>query len=386
MRTGKDAAVLLCEAIHLSALGLVSAPKRTMYLMLTIMLTVTAWLTLSAMSSPFVHKKSTTKSDYITVLNARRGQPMPRRYADRITKISGVNDLSYIDIQLLTCAGSGRTATINAIGGDGLRQVLSEEGVAEDVFNNWADDRLGVIVSESLASSCGWLKGTTVSPRDVKGQPVEIHISGTYPTQGGGGGAYGHYNYFNRISSLAGAEKVLQIYVRPSLGTRSADELASRIEDVFSHDDPPVEANPDTVQQASWARFGNVQYVLGFVMVAIFLCCALVFVSIMAHNITQRRGQLAVLKVLGFTNAALFFGLLIEALSMTVLPAAIGCSIFRILSGNIPDAINTIFGGFVAPGWSYLLLGCLLVLLVAVAALGPLIIILKIRPTEAGTV
>src|SRR5690606_32654165 len=93
--------------------------RRPAYLALTVAVAVTAWLVLAAMASPFLRVASADGSDRLQVNNARnQSTPLPLGYAERISGLQGVKELTWLDLQMLVCGND--TVTVSAVGGSGV--------------------------------------------------------------------------------------------------------------------------------------------------------------------------------------------------------------------------------------------------------------------------
>lgn len=362
--------------------GNASRPGRAAYLVMTLAITVAAWLGLAAMASPFVHATTIPTDSDITVRSARRGQALPQRYATQIATLPGALDVMWLDLQLVSCGSKGDTVTLNAIGGAGVPRALAQGGVDAQSAAAWDADPLGILVDEKTARQCGWHTGMGLKPTDISGRPLDIHVSGIYRSNAdSSGSAYAHYSYINHVAPFAGHGNVLVIHAH-ARDPRDNDALAARIEDTFAYNAPPVEATPNTVNQNAWARFGKVQYLLAGVMAAIFLCCALVLVSVLAHAAAQRKAQMALLHVLGFTHSLLLSVWLLESLLIVLIGTTIG-SVLGL--GAIHIARRTLggsFGGLAPPPWAWEMLPVWMLALLFAALIAPTMTVMRLRTTD----
>ncbi len=359
-------------------------PGRIAYLVLTIATTLIAWLALSAMASPFIAVDESAAVDSgITVRNARSSQQMlPLRYAARISAIAGVGEITYGDLSLVSCAG-GATVTVNAFGGSGVIRFLQARGFASDAVNRWQNDRLGLLVGKQTAADCGWQEGVGITPLDLLGsQPLQLHVSGI-AAEGASwdSGAVAHYDFINHGKSLAGPEQVLSIDVTAK-NPHDQEALAARIEAEFVHADPPLTAYPDSVAENVRSRMGKVQYLLALVMGAVFCCCGLVLASVFAHVAAERRAQLAVLRVLGFSRRILLSGFVLECVGIAILGAAVGLALSWPVLRFLPHWLHGLFGTLAPAPWAWGLIPVWLSLLLLTALAMPASIVLRVQPTD----
>jgi hypothetical protein len=370
---------------HLAALGIKSSPQRVGYLTITLAVTVAAWLVLAALASPFIDTTANATSDSgITVRNARSSQQMlPIRYAQRITAISGVRDIVYRDLKLVSCP-DGSTVTINAIGGSGADRVARANGYSVESVVRWQDDPLGLLVSAAAADNCGWKTGAGISPPDeIKQSALPMHISGVAVkvAKQGDTSALAHYPYINRDSYVAGENNAISFSVSAK-DPNQQETLAARIESEFTHDDPPVAAYPDTLSENARARFGKVQYLIVLVIGALLLCCALTLSSIMAHAAAERRPHFALLRVLGFGRRTLLLGFFMETLAIMLAGVALGALLGWSARNFIADQLRDMFGFLDLAPWAWRLMPLWLCALLVVSLVPPCLIAWRTRTTD----
>ncbi len=369
-------------ALHLAGLGIANDLRRCAYLVVTLAVTAASWLLLATLASPFLFDP-TLSDNGIIVRNARSPQqPLPMRYASRIEALSDTRDVVYMALKFVSCP-DGSMITLNAIGGSGTLRELRKSGFSIEDAEHWQRDPLGVLLDEETATQCKWSAGTGVSPLDeISRQPLPLHVTAIAANVDSPDAAtMAHYDYINRNSSMAGTDRVNKIHVEAAHRDRQ-EALAARIETEFAHDDPPVSAYPDTESDNVRDRFGNVQYLLGMVMCALLLCCILVLISVWAHATTERRTQLALLRVLGFSRSALLAGFAIECLAILLTGMLVGAILGLTAIRSLPDSLHAVFVALRPPAWVWWLMPVLLCV-VSMAALSlPAAIIARIRPAD----
>lgn len=164
---------------------------------------------------------------------------------------------------------------------------------------------------------------------------------------------------------------------------RESETVAARLEAAFAHDFPPINATANTTIQNAWARYGKVQQLLAFVMVAILLCAASVLVSVLAHAATQRKSKFALLQVLGFRRAMLLCAFALELLATVTLGALLGVGLERLVAHALQSTtIGFLSGGVHVPAWGWWGLPAGLVALILVALVWPAGQVMRVRPAD----
>lgn len=355
---------------------------RNAYMALTLALTVGVWCLLSAFASQFISSSDPrVAGQEIAVNNARRLGLLPVAYSRRIASLQGVRSVYYMDLAVFDCASD--SVTVNAIGGSGVEALLAREGFSQTQIDAWKRDRLGVLINTDTAKQCGWRAGMGIAPKTMSGNGgIEFHITAVASNSDGAGGVFGHYDYLNGQSAgVAGIGQAAGLYAQ-TIDPRSNEEIAARIEAQFAHDSPTVAAVTNTVNQNAWLRVGKVQYLLAFVMLAVFSCCALVLISILIHNVSESRGKFGLLQAIGFTRVQLWSAQFVQVccilLGGTAGGIGAGCTAIKLLR----PALGTFFDHITPPSWAWtwLLFG-LAVLLVSIM-LPVSMILARVRPAD----
>lgn len=335
------------------------------------------------MASPFITLAHQNKSQGITV-NSHNGaiaNPLPKRYAAKIATLPMARGITYGDLDIIPCGGSGFNVTLNAYGGPGTIEALQQMGYSRAQIQAFQKDPLAALTDSKTAARCDWHVGQGITPKTVFGKSIELHITDIIPATDHGGAAIVHYAYLNRVAGVTKRDMVTQIDLHAA-DPRDNDALAAHIQAMFAHANPPVQATPNTVTQNALARFGKVQYLLAFVMLAIFACCALVLTSVMAHATAQRRAQMAMLQVLGFPRTVHWAALALEVVLMLALGAAIGFGVGHLAIHILQRTLGGTFQSIAAPSSTVTLLWPGLCLLLIVSLIVPSVIIARLRPTD----
>ncbi|MGH8189940.1 MAG: FtsX-like permease family protein [Rhodanobacteraceae bacterium] len=379
--------------IRMAWRALAQHPARHVLLCVTVIVAVAAWLGLAALTAPFVGTARSVSGLGVQVLNARGSMgsmtSIPKRYAARIAALPSVRDARYSDALPVMCTATA-SATLNAVGGSAVGNLLDNDGVSSELARKWKADPLGVLVGSTLASQCGWHAGMTVSPRDpmLANGHVEIHITGVFRSPGGTNNqiAIAHYAYVNRVGSLAGRDHVLLVSAFPRNAHRG-NAVAAQIEAMFATSDPPVVANTSATTQNALVAFGKIQDLLAVVMVATFLSALLVLASVMAHAAVERCRSMAVMQVLGFRRAQLFSAFVFEHVLVVIVGGGLGIGIGLAALRFIDKASSYglagfLLGGLQPPPWAWYGLPVWLTILLVLALIGPALTTARLRPVD----
>lgn len=381
------------NSARLAAWSIRATAGRGLYLIAIVLVAVAAWICISVLASPFVQPRGGAQIAGVFISSANQGVQLPLKYAARVEAIPGARFVAYVIGVPVVCKDSAAPVSINAFGGPGARKQalgITPTPAAEHQAAAWMKDPMGILIGSQVATNCGWQAGMGVAPKNAfTGKPVELHVIGVRPPQKNPMAdqiALAHYDYINKANPLEQFRDKVNSIVVVADDPRAVPALAARIEAEFAHDDPPIEAMTTADFQNGLERFGQAQYVLGYVMLAIFACAALVLVSVLAHAVAERRAQMALLQVLGFSRATLFGSFAVEALFIVVIGAAIGIGAGLLILRLLPATLGQFFAGFAIPAWTWWGLPIWLAVLLAAALVIPSLTIARLRRVDVRAI
>lgn len=371
----------------LAWMRLAEQPRRLLYLAATLAVCTLAWVVLSAFSSPFLasHVGMAVNAE-LAVANAQtQNGSFPLRHALRMEEMPGVSAVSYFGLASLPCGDGRSSLSINAYGGSGVDTLLRGRGASQETLDRWRSTRTGLLVGADAAARCNLKPGMSLTPRDhLSGVEIPVTIVAILP--GGGGAlddriAYGHYDYLNRLMPDERSDQVLRArVVGENAATLSA--LARSIDLAFASSDPPLHANPASGTESALGRFGQVQALLGLIMVAMATCALLVWVTVLAHLVTQRRPSMAVLQSMGFGRGLQFGALIIELGAVITVGALLGVLGGQGVIALLTPRVSWLLGPLRAPDWAFASLLPALLLLAAIALVWPALHVRRLKPID----
>lgn len=365
---------------------------RTAYLVLTLILAFASYILLAALGSPFAPDLSAKSGMKGTIkINALYGA-LPARYAQKIVHMPGIKSVTYGNYLAVYCRPDV-IVTLNSqvtLPGSGLNGLQTSLGVkfTPAEARAWHRNRDAVLVGDALARRCHWhpgqlftLKGLTAGQ---SGFPVRV--VGIYHAQKVAGAAIAnqvaaaHYAYLNGLRP-PGAQGSGGWMLATAADPSAAPRLAAKIDAYFARRSPPTTSSVSTVTQGALAQFGNVLKIVALVMAAVFACALIVTVNIAAHAAAERRAQLAVLRVLGFSRTALVGIFAGELLYVVLLGGgggiALGLALWRwVVAPLFPAGLSALF---MVPTQALYLAPALAAGVVILSGLIPLAEVLRLR-------
>ena len=154
-----------------------------------------------------------------------------------------------------------------------------------------------------------------------------------------------HNGYFDEARDF-GAGMVGWFVVRLEDSERAA-EIATEIDALFANSPNPTRTMTEAEQQRQFMRqIGDIGLMMNGILGAVFFTILLLTGNTMAQSFRERVPELAVLKTLGFTDAATAALVLGEALLLCVLGALLGIAAAVGVAGAIGPAMEQFMGLF----------------------------------------
>lgn len=237
---------------------------------------------------------------------------------------------------------------------EGLLAIYKEADVSKEQAAAWLADPTGALVGPVIAKKFGWKVGdriTILAP--VKGGVVETTVRAVmgYKLDNG---VYLHRRYFEGLTGEKGQAAMFWIMAK------TRDDVARITETLGKEfDNAPVPARAMTEKQ--WQlelmqMLGNVKLLIGSIGMATAFALLLITSNSLAMSARERRGETALLRVLGFQKSDVAGLLLGEAALYGALGALLGTVLIHVfcrLVGSMLDQTQLAgVGGFlvVTPG------------------------------------
>ncbi len=253
--------------------------------------------------------------------------------------------------------------------------MFPEYLLPEDQKEAWFATRTGAVVGRVTADRFGWNVGdripiqATIWTKKDGSTSWEFDLVGIYDGAEKGTDTsqfFFRYDYFDE-SRQWGTGQVGWYYVRIADPDRAA-EIAKAIDAEFANSPAETKTEPEgAFIQGFASQVGNIAKIITAILVAVFFTILLVAGNTMAQAVRERINELAVLKAVGFTDRGVLGLVLGESCLLTAIGGFLGLAIAYLLITVKGDPTGGSFPVFYFPVTD-ILLGCVLVLLVGVAA------------------
>ncbi|HEY4683855.1 MAG TPA: ABC transporter permease [Candidatus Acidoferrales bacterium] len=244
--------------------------------------------------------------------------PLPLSFGQRIQQVPGVEVVSPYQPVVGYYQDPKNLVPHAGIDPESAIRLASEFKFNPTEVGPFQKERTGALVGRKLMGRFGWKVGDRITT-NLSGMfgmffpfNLELLICGTY-TGPDEGALLFHYEYFNELARqhMPGrADQVAMFWIKG----RSAEDVprvAAAIDELFRNSEAPTRTETEKAFGLSFtSMLGNVKLFLALIAAAAVFAILLVSMNTMGMSVRERRGEIAVLKTLGFRRGQVL-GLLV---------------------------------------------------------------------------
>ncbi|HWY06070.1 MAG TPA: FtsX-like permease family protein [Candidatus Acidoferrales bacterium] len=297
---------------------------------------------------------------------------MPLAHRDKILRIPGVRVITHNNWFGGTYIDEKNFFPQFVIDPQSQREVFPEMIVPDDQWANFLKDRQGAIAGAKTAERFGWKIGDRIPIKTTLygGGSWEFNLAGIYHgkrPQDDETQFWFQWDYFEekvpeRVKGQIGW------YVLRVDNPDDSPRIAKAIDAEFANSPFETTTQTESAFAANWVKqFGNIQFLIVSIGSVVFFTLLLVTGNTMAISVRERTSELAVFKAIGFSDRAVLFFVLAEALAIALFGGLLGILGAMILVPALGNALAGLLPSIVlAP--SMLLFGLALAIVVGFAS------------------
>lgn len=264
---------------------------------------------------------------------------LPMAYLAKIEDIPGIQRVCPFDFLMAQWKDDRpeNAVPFQAAPADAFVEVYREAKIPPDQIAAWKADPTGSIIGPILAKQHGWKVGDKVVLKaPIPGGVVETTIRGimAYKVDNG---LYAHRKYFENITGDTGQVGMFWILAK-SRG--DVPKITAEIERRLDNAPVPIRAVSEKQWQLMFMEMlGNVQLLLGGIGLATAFTLFLITSNTLAMSARERRGEAALLRILGFSRATVLRLLVLEGAFFGAAGAVLGLGFMRLFAFMIEKAL-----------------------------------------------
>jgi putative ABC transport system permease protein len=320
--------------------GLTRNKGRTFLIFLQVAVAFALFGVLQGLKTGVEEAVARSRADLLQVRSKDPSEPLPLAYLETIRTIPGVRLAR--GLEHLSGTYQKPTQTVGVVAATEIDKALFD--AIPDLATMSAPSQLavfqqtktGALISDDLAAKYGWkigdriplnltteqMNGSTDWALDVVG----IFHDTEFSTKGSRDFILVHYSYVDdaRLKNKGTVDSFLVEASDPMQATVVADAIDRR----FANSSNETETNSyhDFAQQ-QMQQIGDLNFAIRSIVTAVLLTLLFSTATMMMQSVRERTPELAVLKTVGFTDAAIFGIVLAEAFTVYVLGALAGLSL-----------------------------------------------------------
>lgn len=308
---------------------------------------------LSVVSDAFNRGADVAGADRLVVINRTSIiNLMPLSYRDKILRIPGVKVITHNNWFGGTYIDEKNFFPQFVIDPQSQREVFPELIVSNDQWANFVKDRQGAIAGAKTAERFGWKIGDRIPIKTTLygGGSWEFNLAGIYHgkrPQDDETQFWFQWDYFeekvpDRVKGQIGW------YVLRVDNPDDSPRIAKAIDAEFANSPNETKTETESAFAANWVKqFGNIQFLIVSIGSVVFFTLLLVTGNTMAISVRERTSELAVFKAIGFSDRAVLFFVLAEALTIALFGGLLGIlgalimvpALGKALSGMLPSIV-----------------------------------------------
>src|SRR5246127_3161823 len=277
---------------------------------------------------------------------------IPLSYKDKIQRIPGVSYVTHNNWFGGIYQNENKFFPQFVIDPESQREVFPELVVPDQQWNAFLKDRQGAIAGAKTAKRFGWKIGDRIPIKTTLygGGAWEFNLVGIYHgtrPQDDETQFWFQWDYFeekipDRVKGQTGW------YVIRIDKPEDAPRIAKAIDTQFENSPNETKTEAESAFAANWVKqFGNIQFLIVTIGVVVFFTLLLVTGNTMAISVRERTSELAVLKAIGYSDRAVLFFVLAEALTIALFGGFLGIlgalvvvpALGKALTGLLPSIV-----------------------------------------------
>ncbi len=270
-------------------------------------------------------------------------------------------------------------------------RIYREFHLPPDQMKTWLGDRQGAIAGRSLAERFGWkigdripIQATIWRPKSGAGDTWEFNLDGIYDGDPGTDLTNFYFRYDYLDENRRNGTGLVGWYIVKIADPSQSLAMARQFDDMFANSEYETKTTTEKGFVEGFAKqIGDIGSIMIAILCAVLFTILLVVANTMAQAVRERTSELAVLKTLGFSNAAVLALVLAESLFIAALGGAAGLLVIWTVIRTVGDPTHGMLPAFILPGRDLALGGAVIGVLGLVAGALPALAAMRLRISDA---
>ncbi len=301
---------------------------------------------LAVVRDAFNRGADVASADRLVVINRTSIiNPIPLSYRDKILRIPGVKAVTHNNWFGGIYIEEKNFFPQFVIDPENQRTVFPELVVPDDQWKAFVNDRQGAIAGAKLAERFHWKIGDRIPIKTTfyGGASWEFNLVGIYhgnKPQADETQFWLQWDYFEEKVPETDKGRI-GWYVLRINNPDDSPRISQAIDDEFANSPFETKTQAESAFAANWVKqFGNIQKLIVSIGVVVFFTLLLVTGNTMAISVRERTSELAVFKAIGYSDRAVLFFVLAEALTIALIGGLLGMLLAMVAVPGLATALN----------------------------------------------
>lgn len=232
---------------------------------------------------------------------------------------------------------------------DDYLAIAPELQLTPQALEKWKATRTGAVVGEKLARQMGWKIGDRIPiqadiwPQNDGSLTWTFDLVGTFKNNkdqaNGESALIFRYDYFDEARQY-GKGTVGWFLVKVD-DPKNADRVGKAIDATFANSDHETKSQTEKAFAQGFAKqFGDIGLIVTAILGAVMFTILVLTGNTMSQALRERIPELGILKTIGFSNRAVWWFVLLEALLLAVLGALLGLGLAAVMLLTLKTALS----------------------------------------------
>lgn len=287
-----------------------------------------------------------------TVNKLGRSQTLPIAYLNRFSAIDDIAAMSYVARLRGFVDVEKNVVSVSAANPDLIMTTSGPDlGLSPTLIASLKRSRDFILVGRALADSQDWSVGQRISVTAFQMVKLDgsrnwsFEIAGIFEGANASSDTYfilARYDYINALRAK-GKNTVNAFVLKTKEGTEP-NVVAAKIDKLFANSASPTKTQSEKqFLEAFLRQFADVSLIINLVVGAAFITILMIVINTMVFAIRERRFEIGVLKILGFSRSRIMVLILFETLFVFLMGGLLGLALSKLATGLAPPELGLSF-------------------------------------------
>jgi putative ABC transport system permease protein len=320
--------------------------RRTMLTVLSIAFSLFLLITLQSVLDSLLSPPETPESALRLIVRhaVSLGEPLPESYLRDLEKVPHVKYVMPMEWFGGQYKDPKNFFANFSVGHEHFFDMFPDYTFSEGAEEAFMKERIGAIAGQGLMDKFGWNVGDRVTlTGTIYAVDLEFHIVGSYVSEIDKNTFYFRHDYLQESGVSWG---MVGTFYLMADSAEAVQGVVDYVDTMFKNTPAETKTESEKAFQLGFiSMLGNIQVLMGSIMMVVVFTMLLVAGSTMAMTIRERLGEVAILKAIGYPQRVILGLVLGEAAAVSLMGAIVGIVMSKLL---VLLDVSSMTSGFVS--------------------------------------